>query len=365
MEKRGLNTIVSTALLILLAIGAVIIIWIYFKSALTDLTNQMHADCLTINIQPSECHLRYGFDNPEFPLSCGMPQEVMLDSWYFDDFTGEQELVQAGIERGAGKIKSTIDEIKIIFYLKNGNIVTRSVTNVPGELELKKTVPALILGEDLLGEDIKSIKIAPVLSMNGKKYACQESALEKECVIDDIYGFEEDLNAFWSQEMREAWDLLPEQDLVNATQDFTNTFVSNLNGNFVIEGGWNLNNQKSIGFILRDNNDFHEVSLWWWSNNLRAFKGFVPPGKDPIWGGTPAASVNLIAPANVDVRLSRNGNNFLWEYKIPPSPTWQVLHSSTIAGVESDLVLEFDEGAGQEIRYVKFQADDGFICKES
>jgi hypothetical protein len=54
-KKRGLSEVVTVALIILLAIAAVVIVWTFVRSTLTDVGEQVTSVCLTTNLETVSC----------------------------------------------------------------------------------------------------------------------------------------------------------------------------------------------------------------------------------------------------------------------------------------------------------------------
>jgi hypothetical protein len=55
VSKRGLSDVVTTGLIILLAIAAVVIVWSFVQPALTDIGNKISTQCLTVDVKPTNC----------------------------------------------------------------------------------------------------------------------------------------------------------------------------------------------------------------------------------------------------------------------------------------------------------------------
>lgn len=53
--KRGLSDVVTTGLIILLAIAAVVIVWSFVRPAITDVGEKISGECLTVDVEPVSC----------------------------------------------------------------------------------------------------------------------------------------------------------------------------------------------------------------------------------------------------------------------------------------------------------------------
>jgi hypothetical protein len=55
MNKRGLSQVVTTVLIILIVLAAIILIWIAVRPTIQSATEQVTADCVTLELQVSDC----------------------------------------------------------------------------------------------------------------------------------------------------------------------------------------------------------------------------------------------------------------------------------------------------------------------
>lgn len=61
MKKRGLSDVVTTSLIVLLAIAAVVIVWQFVLPVLKNTGTQMQGtDCLSVSLKPIACTINVG-----------------------------------------------------------------------------------------------------------------------------------------------------------------------------------------------------------------------------------------------------------------------------------------------------------------
>ena len=73
--RRGLSDVVTTGLIILLAIAAVVIVWSFVKPAIIDVGGKISAKCITIDAVPVSCIAATGM-----VVAKNGPGEISLDS---------------------------------------------------------------------------------------------------------------------------------------------------------------------------------------------------------------------------------------------------------------------------------------------
>ncbi len=201
----------------------------------------------------------------------------------------------------------------------------------------------------------------------------------------------DNVNEFWAAKeplWQQRWTLDKTNNIL--TSNFNDIFyLTDITGNFIIEMGLRLEDITSFGFFLNDSGDTQHPTImpdeiyykWYGADRLRAYRDVGSSGnRRRIFG-----FIDLPVPPtrDVDVKLSRTGDVFRWEYRFPtqanPNPSWILMTNEIFDEIfEPDpttnpdryyehivnqlLGFYMDEGAGQSLRYVKFQADSGFPC---
>ena len=82
MNKRGLSDIVATVLLVLLALAAIAIVWVFIQSTLnqTNTSIELNQKCLEVEVKPLRC--QYLSSSPNLPVvriqvTKGEPSQVV------------------------------------------------------------------------------------------------------------------------------------------------------------------------------------------------------------------------------------------------------------------------------------------------
>jgi hypothetical protein len=368
LGKRGLHKIIVILLLVIISILAIMLIWFFIGGGLEEIGRQIQTECLTLDLQPVECTLKEY--NKEFPAGCDQPNWLLtnegMNSWYGDNFTGDSELVQVKIHRGGLSETSELSKVKVIFKLDNGKTLIKDYdSSIPSALETKVSMPPFDLRGELGKENPKIIKAAGVIKLSdGREFTCSESGIEIKCKLGEIDNptkiGDEKLNVFWEKtydgEVRDKWEIDGDNDvLVPIDPDSEGlTKILDLDGDFIIEMGWNVITSNSFGIIIGNSDKTKEIQFKW-AGNLFSFVKGVDTGFNYD------SSSNVKKDDKIDLKLSKKGDVFKWEYRKVPSSDWVEMRIETLTNYFDGVVpiLQFDEGAGQEIRYVKMQDQSG------
>ena len=139
-NKRGLSDVVTTVLIVLVALGAIGIIAGFLLPAVQQGSSQITSACLTLQLEPTKCTLDLITNNP-----------VVL------------------VKRNTGDV--TLNEIKVIFTNANGETTSETMSNVPGILETK-----IFTGVSV---SPKEVRVAGVITTEGgEEKICGESVAE-------------------------------------------------------------------------------------------------------------------------------------------------------------------------------------------
>ncbi len=145
MQKRGLSDVVTTVLIILLALGAVILLWVFVKPLITD--NGL------------------GLDTTMLTSSFTIPQSSVK-------ITADQNIT-FGIKREAGE--GNVIGFNVI--LENSNKESKTIRKDLAINEYELRIIAIYHYEHNLGGSITKISIAPIfLNKNGKEVKGNEAA---------------------------------------------------------------------------------------------------------------------------------------------------------------------------------------------
>jgi hypothetical protein len=136
MQKRGLSDIVTTVLIILVAIGAISIVWGYLQATVSSGSSELTTACTTLDLQPVSCSYN--------------------DSAVFVKYS-----------RNAGA--ATLTNASLIFQI-DGQANTYSATSIPNPLETKLQTLYTVAGTP------SQFSIAgTVTTESGKSKICSES----------------------------------------------------------------------------------------------------------------------------------------------------------------------------------------------
>jgi len=140
-NKRGLSDVVTTVLIILVALGAIGIIVGFLMPMIKQGSSQITSACMTLQLEPTKCT--------------------------YNSTTQETHVL---IKRNTGDAE--LKEIKVILYADTGETETKTMTSVPGILETKllSTTTSLIP---------KEVKVAGVVITEAEdEKICGESVVE-------------------------------------------------------------------------------------------------------------------------------------------------------------------------------------------
>ncbi len=143
LNKRGLSDVVTTGLIILLAIAAVIIVWSFIRPAITNVGESINTACIDLELTPTSCST----------VATGRTVAVKM---------------------GAGN--TILDGIKLIYYTGAGGTGSSqardnsAASTLPGPLETTTITPLSAPTEPVL-----SVKVAGIVTVNGKAQTCPES----------------------------------------------------------------------------------------------------------------------------------------------------------------------------------------------
>lgn len=143
--KRGLSDVVTTVLIILIALGALGIVAGFFLPMIKQGSSQITGACLQIDIEPVKCVITETSE-----------EDTTLDV-YVKRNTGDAQL----------------KKVNMVFELDDETTtVSTAEENLPAILETK-----ILNAANVSAVGIKSVKIAPVvLSESGKEMSCPETA---------------------------------------------------------------------------------------------------------------------------------------------------------------------------------------------
>ena len=113
MNKRGISEIIITILLVLLAIGAVVLVWGIVKSQLSSSEEQISgfSACLKLDLEATKC-------------------TITTDA-------NSVEIYKVLVKRGSGSADVDVKEVALIFESADGEISTKFDANAPLTLETK------------------------------------------------------------------------------------------------------------------------------------------------------------------------------------------------------------------------------------
>ena len=143
LNKRGLSDVVTTGLIILLAIAAVIIVWSFIRPAITNVGESIDTQCIQLELTPVSCSTAATGRTVAVKMSAG-------------------NTILAGI--------------KLIYYTGAGGTGSSQARDngaasiPPRALETTTITPLSAPTEPVL-----SVKVAGVVTVNGKAQTCPES----------------------------------------------------------------------------------------------------------------------------------------------------------------------------------------------
>jgi len=144
--KKGLSEIVTTLLFVLLALGAVILVWALVRPILTRSGEQITAsqECMNLDLQATQCA-------------------------YNTTVTGKNNATVL-YKRGAQAITSNFTKVNLVFTATDGTTITVVSTNVPTILQ---TVSFTTPGVGLAKVPTKVSAIATLKNAAGTETTCE------------------------------------------------------------------------------------------------------------------------------------------------------------------------------------------------
>ncbi len=133
--KKGISAVVTTILVVLLSVLAVVIVWQILKPSLVETTSRISTSCIDVDLSLDEA-----------------------------DCTNGSEKVKVTLNSGK------ISKLKVVFYDEEGDSIgdAQEIEDVPGELGTKTYTSA-----DLNFTRAKSVNIAAVIeSETGEEITC-------------------------------------------------------------------------------------------------------------------------------------------------------------------------------------------------
>ncbi|MCH7568103.1 MAG: hypothetical protein IIA87_01660 [Nanoarchaeota archaeon] len=133
LKKRGISTVVANVLIILLVLAAVAIIWAFIRPVITSTSEQISADCLTIDLEIESCQVSGTCTG------------------------GESNCYDIRVKRNAGK--GDLRELRFIFELTDES--SRVVPNPSSLGELESLTYTLLYGGGIIAAT--SVDVAAVI----------------------------------------------------------------------------------------------------------------------------------------------------------------------------------------------------------
>ena len=162
-KKRGLSDIVTTLLFVLLALGAVMLVWTLVRTQLTGSGSQIEITkaCLDLGVEPVKCEYVYNESHPQ-----GIPEITILYK------RGNEDLPET----------LTFEKINLILEFKDGTTgiyVAEGADYIPGIVETKgDTWGSGAWWSGAKASDwVSEFSLAPVLvTETGEEKTCPETA---------------------------------------------------------------------------------------------------------------------------------------------------------------------------------------------
>ena len=161
-SRKGLSDIVTTVLIILLAIAAVIIVWAFVRNLIQQGTQGASADCLKLELESTSCRVTDVFDTSVPPVDIGDKYAVN----YF----------WAG-----GEILGNLSGLKVVIEDSDGDrevIESASDDKLPGKvLENGDIEGDLATGSSVQKANGPTVAIVPIITgSDGQVVTCREVA---------------------------------------------------------------------------------------------------------------------------------------------------------------------------------------------
>jgi hypothetical protein len=172
LNKRGLSQVVTTVLIILIVLAAIILIWIAVRPTIQSATEQVTADCVTLELKAAGCSFNGGATagtctNPaDLGSGCDSDADCSGVALACDTSQPQPDGVTVTVDRFTGK--GTMTGMKFFFennagstilldyFIANGN----GATFPPGPNELEQVAISLDTATDLSSYEAN---VAPVV----------------------------------------------------------------------------------------------------------------------------------------------------------------------------------------------------------
>lgn len=148
MDKKGLSEVVTTVLLVLLALGAILLVWFLVKGQITQGSTQVTVTkgCIDVEMEAVSC-------------------------------TYNATAVSAAYKRGNMELSNglVLSKVSLVFQNPDSTTTKKDTTNLPGLLETKKTI--YTISSDLAGATPVKMGVAGTLrTVDGQDLMCPEAA---------------------------------------------------------------------------------------------------------------------------------------------------------------------------------------------
>jgi hypothetical protein len=150
-KKRGISDVVTTVLIILLALAAVVILWSFLRPTFTEAGTEITGQnaCLSLNIAANSCIYRADPDG---------------------DPDTDDSVVDVSVERSSGD--ANLVGLKLLIDNANGREVIEDAFtgNLPNLYDIKTATGVEVT------EVPTQVKVVGVISIDGKETDCAQSA---------------------------------------------------------------------------------------------------------------------------------------------------------------------------------------------
>ena len=131
MNKKGLSQIVTMVLIILIVLGAIALIWSFFRPTVQDAASRITAECYKINVNLEGCtYIAYGNDPLTYDITVFVDRNAGNGAWtavklVFND--------GANVVDGSGAVPSE---------LESGNFTVTGANFLPTNVDIAPQVGA-------------------------------------------------------------------------------------------------------------------------------------------------------------------------------------------------------------------------------
>jgi len=153
MNKRALSDIITTVLIILLAIAAVVLIWSFIKKPIETGGEQIGAatDCFALKLKPTSCNV--------------------------SNFNATTKKATVTVQWEAGDV--TLSKMNVIVADKSGLNVINSTASVPTSLLGTATADVLLIGGiSTTATDLTASAVGVIKTSSGEEATCTSSQVE-------------------------------------------------------------------------------------------------------------------------------------------------------------------------------------------